>query len=80
MRTETKKWSWLWLVAGALWILVSVIILQFDQASATSVGVIAGAMFVGAGVEYFFLGSVTRGASSLRKMRTKLSDQGKRQT
>jgi uncharacterized membrane protein HdeD (DUF308 family) len=60
MRTETKKWSWLWLVAGALWILVSVIILQFDQASAASVGVIAGAMFVGAGVEYFFLGSVTR--------------------
>lgn len=60
MRTETKKWSWLWLVAGALWILVSVIILQFDQASAASVGVIAGAMFVGAGVEYFFLGSVIR--------------------
>jgi uncharacterized membrane protein HdeD (DUF308 family) len=65
MRTETKKWSWLWLVAGALWILVSVIILQFDQASAASVGVIAGAMFVGAGVEYFFLGSVTRGVGWL---------------
>jgi uncharacterized membrane protein HdeD (DUF308 family) len=65
MRTETKKWSWLWLVAGALWILVSVIILQFDKASAASVGVIAGAMFVGAGVEYFFLGSVTRGVGWL---------------
>lgn len=65
MRTETKKWSWLWLVAGALWILVSVIILQFDPASAATVGVIAGAMFVGAGVEYFFLGSVTRGVGWL---------------
>jgi uncharacterized membrane protein HdeD (DUF308 family) len=65
MRTETKKWSWLWLVAGALWILISVIILQFDQASAATVGVIAGAMFVGAGVEYFFLGSVTRAAGWL---------------
>ena len=65
MRTETKKWSWLWLVAGALWILVSVIILQFDQASAATVGVIAGAMLVGAGVEYFFLGSVTRGVGWL---------------
>ena len=65
MRTATKKWSWLWLVAGALWILVSVIILQFDQASAASVGVIAGAMFVGAGVQYFFLGSVTRGVGWL---------------
>jgi uncharacterized membrane protein HdeD (DUF308 family) len=65
VRTVTKKWSWLWLVAGALWILVSVIILQFDQASAASVGVIAGAMFVAAGVEYFFLGSVTRGVGWL---------------
>jgi uncharacterized membrane protein HdeD (DUF308 family) len=65
MRIETKRWSWLWLVAGALWILVSVIILQFDQASAATVGVIAGAMFVGAGVEYFFLGSVTRGVGWL---------------
>ena len=61
LRTETKRWSWLWLIAGALWTLVSVIILQFDQASAATVGTIAGVMFLGAGVEYFFLGSVMKG-------------------
>jgi uncharacterized membrane protein HdeD (DUF308 family) len=59
MRTETKRWSWLWLVSGVLWMLVSVIILQFDQASAATVGVIGGVMLIYAGVEYFFLASLT---------------------
>jgi uncharacterized membrane protein HdeD (DUF308 family) len=59
LRTETKRWSWLWLVAGALWIAVSVIILQFDQASAATVGAIGGGMLIFAGVEYFFFGSMT---------------------
>jgi uncharacterized membrane protein HdeD (DUF308 family) len=62
LRTETKRASWLWLVTGTLWILVSLSILQFDPASAATVGVIAGAMFVASGVEYFILGSVTGGA------------------
>ena len=62
LRTDLNRWSWLWLVVGALWILISVAILQFDQSSAATVGVIAGAMFLGAGVEYFFLGSIVRGA------------------
>jgi uncharacterized membrane protein HdeD (DUF308 family) len=39
--------------------LVSVIILQFDEASAATVGAIGGVMLVYAGVEYFFLGSLT---------------------
>jgi uncharacterized membrane protein HdeD (DUF308 family) len=59
LRTETKRWSWLWLVAGALWILVSVSILQFDGSSAATVGAIAGVMLMFAGVEYFFFGSMT---------------------
>jgi uncharacterized membrane protein HdeD (DUF308 family) len=58
VRKEVGRSSWLWLIAGTLWLLVSVIILQFDAASAATVGVIAGAMFVAAGVEYFFIGSV----------------------
>jgi uncharacterized membrane protein HdeD (DUF308 family) len=59
LTTETKRWSWLWLVAGALWILTSVIILQFNEASAATVGVIAGVMLTYAGIEYFILGSMT---------------------
>jgi uncharacterized membrane protein HdeD (DUF308 family) len=65
LRTGTKRRSWLWLVAGALWIMISVIILQFDAASAATVGAIGGAMFITAGVEYFFIGSMMRGMSWL---------------
>ena len=61
LRTETTRSSWLWLIAGALWILISLIILQFDAESAATVGVIAGAMFVAAGVEYFFVAPVAAG-------------------
>jgi uncharacterized membrane protein HdeD (DUF308 family) len=59
LRSETKRWSWLWLVAGVLWTLVSVTILQFDESSAATVGTIAGVMLMFAGVEYFFFGSMT---------------------
>ena len=59
LRTETKRWSWLWLVAGILWILISVTILQFDASSAATVGAIAGVMLMFAGAEYIFVGSMT---------------------
>ncbi len=65
LRTETNRSSWLWLVAGALWFAVSLIILQFDPVSAATVGVIAGAMFVASGVEYLFLGSMMGAAKWL---------------
>jgi uncharacterized membrane protein HdeD (DUF308 family) len=56
--TNTKRGSWLWLIAGILWILISVSILQFDTASATTVGIITGVMLIYAGVEYFFAGAM----------------------
>jgi uncharacterized membrane protein HdeD (DUF308 family) len=37
---------WLWLVAGISWTLVALVILQFDQASVTTVGIIIGLMFL----------------------------------
>jgi uncharacterized membrane protein HdeD (DUF308 family) len=37
---------WLWLVTGIAWIVASVVILQFDQASVTTVGIIIGIMFL----------------------------------
>jgi uncharacterized membrane protein HdeD (DUF308 family) len=49
------KFWWLWLVMGVLWIAVSVVILQFDQASITTVGIIVGAMFLGIAVQNFVL-------------------------
>jgi uncharacterized membrane protein HdeD (DUF308 family) len=41
----TKLW-WLWLVFGFFWVVVALVILQFDQASVTTVGVLIGIMFI----------------------------------
>jgi uncharacterized membrane protein HdeD (DUF308 family) len=41
----SRLW-WLWIVFGIFWIAVAVIILQFDQASVTTVGVLVGALFL----------------------------------
>lgn len=37
---------WLWVAAGIAWIVVSLVVLQFDEASITTVGVIVGVMLV----------------------------------
>jgi uncharacterized membrane protein HdeD (DUF308 family) len=58
----TGPW-WLWLVVGVAWIVASLVILQFDGASVTTVGVIVGVMFVAAGVQQLYLALV---ADSLR--------------
>ena len=49
-RRLTGYW-WVLLVAGIAWVAVSLTILQFDQASVTTVGILVGLMFLGAGVE-----------------------------
>ncbi len=49
-RELTGYWRVL-LVAGIAWVVVSLVILQFDQASVTTVGIFAGFMFLGAGIE-----------------------------
>ncbi len=49
-RELTGYWRVL-LVAGIAWVVVSLVILQFDQASVTTVGILAGFMFLGAGIE-----------------------------
>ena len=49
-RELTGSW-WVLLVAGIAWVAVSLVILQFDQASVTTVGVLVGLMFLGVGIE-----------------------------
>jgi len=58
---KLAKWWWAWLVAGILWILASIVILQFRQASVTLVGIIVGIMFLAAGVQEFVVAAVTSG-------------------
>jgi uncharacterized membrane protein HdeD (DUF308 family) len=56
-RQVTGYW-WVGLVAGIAWLVVSVVILQFDNASITTVGILVGLMFLLAGVENVALATV----------------------
>jgi len=49
---------WLWIVFGIAWIAISVVILQFDQASITTVGVLIGIMFAGSAAQQFVIASL----------------------
>lgn len=53
----TGMW-WLWIVIGVIWIGIAVVILQFDQASINTVGVLIGLMFFGAALQQFLVFSL----------------------
>jgi len=59
MDIELSRMWWMWLVTGVAWIVAALVILQFDQASIKTVGVIIGCMFVFAGIQQLVLASVT---------------------
>jgi uncharacterized membrane protein HdeD (DUF308 family) len=42
---------WVSLVAGIAWVAVALVILQFDQASMTTVGILVGLLFLSVGIE-----------------------------
>ena len=56
-RKLTGYW-WVLLVAGIAWVAVALIILQFDNASMTTVGVLLGMMFLALGIENIALASL----------------------
>jgi uncharacterized membrane protein HdeD (DUF308 family) len=58
VRGISRFW-WLWLIFGIGWLIVSLIILQFDQASVTTVGVIVGIMFLATALQQFTIASLT---------------------
>jgi uncharacterized membrane protein HdeD (DUF308 family) len=62
MGQVARLW-WIWLLTGVAWILIALVILQFDQASITTVGVLIGLMFLFSGFEQFVVASV---AESMR--------------
>jgi uncharacterized membrane protein HdeD (DUF308 family) len=59
--TELAKWWWAWLVVGILWIIASIVILQFRDASVTIVGVIVGILFLAAGLQEFAVAALSGG-------------------
>jgi uncharacterized membrane protein HdeD (DUF308 family) len=52
VRNFSGLW-WLWLIFGVGWLLVALVILQFDDASVTTVGVLVGFMFLGTAAQQF---------------------------
>lgn len=56
--SQVGRLWWLWLVFGALWVIIASVILQFDQASVNTVGIIIGAMFVATGFQQFVIASM----------------------
>jgi uncharacterized membrane protein HdeD (DUF308 family) len=60
-RQMVNLW-WLWVLTGVAWIVVALVVLQFDQASITTVGVLIGIMFLFAGVQNLFFGALAGGA------------------
>jgi uncharacterized membrane protein HdeD (DUF308 family) len=55
-----KLW-WLWLAFGVFWLAVAYVVLQFDQASIKTVGVLIGFMFLFAGVQQFVTAAFAAG-------------------
>jgi uncharacterized membrane protein HdeD (DUF308 family) len=61
--SELTGYWWVWLVSGIAWLIVSLVLLQFDDASVTTIGLLVGLMFLLASVQNFVLATV---AESLR--------------
>jgi uncharacterized membrane protein HdeD (DUF308 family) len=55
MATEVGRLWWLWIVVGIAWIVAALVILQFDSASITTIGIIIGCMFMFAAVQQLLL-------------------------
>ena len=56
-RSVTGYW-WVLLVAGIAWLALALVILQFDDASVTTVGILVGLMFLALGIENFALSTL----------------------
>ena len=52
---------WVWLAFGIFWIAVAFVVLQFDQASITTVGVLIGFMFLFSGFQQLFIAMFAEG-------------------
>src|SRR3954453_6379384 len=61
-REITGYW-WLQLAAGIAWVVLSLVMLQFDSASITTIGVLVGLMFTGSAAQNFALATATGGAT-----------------
>jgi len=59
LRAATGLW-WIFLVTGVIWLLISVLVLRFNETSVGTVGVILGIVFVGAAINEFVIFALMR--------------------
>jgi uncharacterized membrane protein HdeD (DUF308 family) len=57
---QLARYWWLWLVAGTAWVIIALVILQFDEASIRTVGVLIGIMFLLSGMQNLVIAMVAR--------------------
>ena len=57
---QMARWWWLWLVTGTLWIIASLILLQFQFVSLVTLDVLIGVLFLIAGIQEVFLASLAQ--------------------
>jgi len=57
LRGISRLW-WLWLAFGIAWAVIALVILQFDQASVTTVGILIGLMFLASAAQQFVVGAL----------------------
>lgn len=60
---DVAEFWWVWLLTGIAWIVAALVILQFDKASITTIGILVGILFIWAGVQQLVLAGT---AESLR--------------
>ena len=60
---QLSSYWWVGLVAGIAWIVVAVVILQFNDASVTTVGILVGVLFSLASIQNLALANVTDGGT-----------------
>ena len=63
---QMTRWWWLWLVTGTLWIIASLILLQFQFVSLVTLDVLIGVLFLIAGIEEVFMASLAQSWKWLR--------------
>jgi uncharacterized membrane protein HdeD (DUF308 family) len=60
MLEQLASYWWIELVLGLFWVVIAVVVLKFDRASVTTVGILTGLMFLAFAAQEFILAAVNR--------------------
>jgi len=56
-----SRWWWVFIVTGAIWLMVSLVVLRFTERSITTIGIIIGVVFTIAAITEFMIVGVSSG-------------------